>query len=196
MGALEGSIVFAAAIGATDIVIHPIPNPIFVPDADDPSVPGRVRDAVGRSLDHLIPVAEAAGIRINLENLPYHCDYPFRTMQELRPLVDTYPEAQLGLVIDIGHAGVLRLDPSAEIHAAGPRLQGTHLHDVDFDVPKGDHRAPTHGGLDWDAIRRALTDVRYAGPWTFEVFVADHGESPEDLAHITRRVATAWGLCT
>ncbi len=192
---LERFIHFAGAIGATDIVVHPVPNPLFVPDADASTVPGLIRDAVGRSLDGLMAASEAAGVRINLENLPYHCDYPYLTMRELRPLVDGYPEDRLGLVLDIGHVGILRMDPAEEIHAAGRRLRGTHLHDVDFDVENGDHRIPTHCGLDWDAALLALSDVSYPGPWTFEVIKPCHDETSDDLARITREVAASWGLC-
>jgi len=185
---------FTGALGASDIIVHPVPNPCFVPNANDPAIPGLIRDAVPRSLDELIPVAEQAGVRILLENLPYHCDYPLLTMQELRPLVDGYPEESLGLVLDTGHTWTLKNDPVAEIHAAGPRLGGTHLQDVDFLDPQDNHWVPTHGGLDWEAIRRALSEVQYAGPWTFEVASPRHGESPEDLARLTREVAQGWGL--
>jgi len=194
MQVLASYIQFAGAIGATDIIIHPVPNPRFVPDPNDPAIPELIGDAVPRSLDELIPVAEKAGIRILLENLPYHCDYPFLTMRELRPLVDEYPERWLGLVLDTGHAWTLKNDPVSEIYAAGPRLGGTHLQDVDFSAPNDNHWVPTHGGLDWQAIRHALSEVQYAGPWTFEVANARHGESPDDLAHITREVARGWGL--
>jgi sugar phosphate isomerase/epimerase len=191
---LAGSIRFAGAIGATDIVIHPIPNPMFVADALRPDAPRLIGDAVPRSLDDLVPVAEEAGVRIMLENLPYDCDYPYLTMQGLRPLVDRYPADWLGLVIDTGHVGVLQMDPVAEIRTAGDRLMGTHIHDVDFSRPDGDHRPPTHGGLDWDAIRRIFAEIAYPGPWTFEVAVPCHDESQEEMARITREVATAWGM--
>ena len=185
---------FAGAIGATDIVIHPIPNPIFVDNPDDPSVPQLIREGVPRSLDDLVAVAEDAGVRMNLENLPYHCNYPFLTMHELRQLVDGYPDEQVGLILDTGHVGVLNMNHVAEIRAAGDRLRGTHLHDVDFSRPDGDHRPPTHGGLDWEAIRRTLSEVGYEGPWTFEVAVPCHDESPEEMARISRDVASTWGL--
>lgn len=184
---------FTADIGATDMVIHPIPNPIFVPDAGDPAVPERIRAAVLKSLDDLVPVAEATGVRMNLENLAYQdCDYPYRTMEALRPLVDDYPEQQVGLIVDVGHVGLFDMDPSDEIRSAGSRLHGTHLHDVDFDVRNGDHRPPTHGGLDWDSMRAALSEVGYTGPMTFEVVVPKHSESPDEMARITRDFAESW----
>jgi L-ribulose-5-phosphate 3-epimerase len=185
---------FAAAIGASDIIIHPVPNPCFVPDADHPEMPQRISDAVSRSLDDLVPIAREAGIHMLLENLPYHCPYPFLTMMELRPLVDEYPEEVVGLVIDTGHAWTTHHDPAAEIRAAGHRLGGVHLQDVDYGNPQDDHWVPTHGGLDWDAIRNAFAEIRYAGPWTFEVAHARQGESAEELASMTRGVAVSWGL--
>lgn len=189
---LASYIRFAAAVGATGIVIHPVPNPIFVPDATHPAVPSRIRDAVPRSLDELGPIAEETGVRILLENLPYQCDYPFLTMRELRPLVNGYPEGQVGLVIDTGHAWVIGNDPAEEIRAAGPRLWGTHLQDVAHDAPQDSHWVPTHGGLDWEAILGTLSEVNYAGAWTFEVHGARYGETPEELARETHRVARHW----
>ena len=185
---------FTAAIGATGMVVHTVPNPIFVPEPDHPEIPGRIRDAVHRSLDDLVPVAADAGVRILLENLPYDCAYPFLGMQELRPLVDPYPSDALGLIIDTGHAWTSHSDPAEEIRTAGPRLWGTHLQDVDYDDPQDNHWVPTHGGLDWDSIRGALNQVEYAGQWTFEALNGRRGESQDELARITRRVAADWGL--
>ena len=185
---------FAGRLGAEGIVIHPVPNPIFVPDADHPAVPGRIRDATQWSLDDLVPVAEEAGVRIVLENLPYHCDYPFRTVGELRPLVDRYPEEGVGLIIDTGHAAVVGDRPEDEIRIAGHRLWGTNLQDVARDAPEDSHWLPTHGGLNWDAIRHALDEVNYAGAWTFEVMSPRHGETLEELAQAARQVAATWNL--
>ena len=192
---LASYIRFAASLGSTALVIHPVPNPIFVPDPEHPELPQRMRDAVRRSLDDLVPIAQETGICIFLENLPYHCEYPFLTMEELRPLVDPYPMEALGLVIDTGHAWTLKNDPVTEILAAGPRLWGTHLQDVDYDDPQDNHWVPTHGGLDWDAVHTAFAQVEYAGLWTFEVAKGRHGESPEELARLTRQVAAGWGWC-
>ena len=191
---LAGYLRLAAGLEATEVIIHPVPNPIFVPEGDHPEVARRIAEAVPRSLDRLVPVARREGVRILLENLPYSCGYPFLDMRELRPLVDGYPEEQLGLVIDTGHAWTMKRDPSVEIELAGSRLRGTHLQDVDYEHPNDNHWAPTKGGLDWSAIRKALASVGYPGPWTFEVAQGTQGESPDQLAHLTRQVARSWGL--
>ena len=185
---------FAANLASGEVIIHPVPNPIFVPEGDDPAIASRINDAVSRSLDQLVPVARQEGVRILLENLPYSCGYPFLDMQELKPLVDNYPAEQLGLVIDTGHAWTMKKDPSIEIELAGSRLQGTHLQDVDYDNPNDNHWVPTQGGLDWSAIRGALAKVNYSGPWTFEVQRGRQNETPEQLVSLTYQVARSWGL--
>jgi sugar phosphate isomerase/epimerase len=185
---------FAAELGCSGIVIHPVPNPQFVSQPEGDELAQTMRAAARRSLDDLVPVAEEVGIRMLLENLPYKCTYPFLNMTELRSLVDPYPDAALGLVIDTGHAWTGGHDPATEILAAGERLWGTHLQDVDYDDPQDNHWVPTHGGLDWDAILAAFAQIKYAGQWTFEAANQRQGETPDELARLTRQVATDWQL--
>ena len=189
---LESFIVFASDIGAADMVIHPIPNPIFVPDAGNPEIPGIIDKAVPRSLDYLIPIAEKYGVRMNLENLPYHCDYPYRSMKELRVLVDQYPEKQLGLILDTGHVGVMGNDIAEEIKSAGDRLKGTHLHDVNGNQDGDDHKGPTRGVLNWNVMLNTLNEIKYSGPYTFETIIPTENETEEELAIFTRNFAKSW----
>lgn len=181
---------FSGAIEARAMVVHPIPNPIFVADPEDPALPGLMGPAVRRSLDDLGPIAERAGVPILLENLPYDCDYPLLNMAELRPLVDEYPPAQVGLIIDTGHAVLTGLDPADEIRIAGERLLGTHLQDTDGLDDR--HWLPGTGVIDWDAVREALVQVEYRGAWTFEMHPGPSGESPEDACSRARAVAEDW----
>ena len=134
--------VCAGALGARGVVIHPVPNPRLVPDSERPELHGIIADATRRSLDDLVPVARAAGVRMLLENLPYKWDFPFFDMTELRHLVDDYPEEAVGLIIDTGHAWTVGKHPADESRAAGERLHGTHLQDVDAEHPRDDHWVP------------------------------------------------------
>ena len=135
-----------------------------------------------------------------LENLPYNHDikaatggdYPLISMRELSTFVEAYPPDQVALVIDTGHAWTDRHDPVAEIEAAGDRLWGTHLQDVDAEEPNDNHWVPTYGGLDWPAICAALRRIEYPGAWTFEVINGRKGESPDELARQTHAVASSW----
>lgn len=190
----EAYIALAAGVGASTLVVHAVPNPQFLEGDDPGEMPERMRSAVVRSLDELVPVAQRENMQLLLENLPYRNDNPYLHMQELRPLVDAYPEPTLGLIVDTGHAWTCRREPAEEILIAGSRLGGMHLQDVDGEDPQDDHWVPTHGSLDWGAIRAALIEVDYAGPWTFEVGCGRHGETPEELAAACRTVAEEWGL--
>ena len=189
---------FAGDLGAAGAVIHPVPNPRFLAEGDLAGQVAAMTDAAERSVRELIPVAAAAQVRLLLENLPYKVDapleYPLLTMRQLRPFIEPFPAEQVGLVFDTGHAGTLRLDPAKEIEAAGNRLWSTHLQDVDAVNPNDDHWVPTHGGLDWSAIRAALQRIDYQGDWTFEVVCPRHDETPDTLAELTRTVARSWGM--
>ena len=192
--ALAASIRFAGAIDAGNLVIHPVTKAERVPGGDDPAMPARVGDAVRRSLDELVPVAANAGVCMLLENLPYRDAFPFRTMADLRPLVDNYPGESVGLVVDTGHAVILGDDPDHEIRIAGSRLRGTHLQDVQRTGQKDNHWVPGHGDIDWIAVRQALDEVGYTGARTFEVIYPRRGESQDELAIASFRVAREWGL--
>jgi sugar phosphate isomerase/epimerase len=184
---------FTGAIGAAGLVIHPVPNPMFVTDPERAELSALMCDATRRSLDELVPVAQDAGVRMLLENLPYNCGYPFLNVRELRPLIDPYPQDAVGLVVDTGHAWTSGDDPAEEIRLAGSRLWGTHLQDVDGENPQDNHWVPGHGGLNWPSIRAALDDVGYRGARTFEVIVPRYGESLEELSRLTREAASSWG---
>jgi sugar phosphate isomerase/epimerase len=180
---------FAHAIGSTGLVVHPVPNPA-IPEVL--AAADRVRDAVIKSLDELVPVAQRTGVRLLLENLPFYGEFPLLTMQELRPVVDDYPASAVGLVIDTGHAWTRGVDPASEIRAAGDRLHATHIQDVDYDNPRDNHWPPTQGGLDWDSILDALKEIGYADTLTFEILRGRNGETPEEMAQICRGLAGTW----
>ena len=179
---LSGYLRLAGSLGLTEMVIHPIPNPDFVPDVDDPVLAQRLRDGIRGSLDALMPVIEQAGVRVTLENLPYP-QMPLNNMAELREIVDPYPSEFVGLIIDLGHAGKLKREPADEIRAAGSRLCGTHIHDLDAPNGDSDHHSPALDSYDWTAIRQAFAEIGYVGPWTMEVSRPSRGESLEELAN-------------
>ena len=202
---LADALRFSGNIGATGMVIHGIPNPMFLPkDREMRSLYEPMVSAMKRSVDELVPVAQETGVRMLLENLPYNCDlkhigggggdYPLMNMAELRAFVDDYPGDQVGLVVDTGHAWTGGTDPVDDIMAAGDRLWGTHLQDVDAIEPADNHWVPTHGGLNWRQILSALKSIGYRGTYTFEVINGRHGESADQLARLTYEIATEWGL--
>ena len=171
----------AGSLGLTEVVIHPIPSRTLVPDDADPTLRQRMEDGIRRSLDALLPTIEEAGVRVTLENLPYP-DYPLNNMGDLRAVIEPYPSASVGLILDFGHAGRVGRSPVDELRAAGERLCGTHMHDIDSRDGLVDHHSPALGYFDWAAIRRTFTEIGYQGPWTMEVSKPSRGESLDELA--------------
>ena len=190
VGILTQYVRMAGVLGLTELVIHPISIRDLAPYADDPALPQRMRDAVQRSLDDLMPAIEESAVRITLENLPFP-NLPLNSMRELRTVVDPYPSGAVGLVIDIGHVARLGMDPVDELHAAEERLCGTHIHEHNVQAGR-DHYSPILGNLDWDAIRQAFTEIGYTGPWTSEVEKPSHGESQDELAREVNDWMTFW----
>lgn len=201
---LEDALRLTGEIGAQGMVIHGIPNPKYL--RSEPSLKSMYESmivAMRRSVEDLVPVARAAGVRMLLENLPYNRDlrdagkdgnYPLMRMADLRTFIEDYPPEQVGLVVDVGHAWTDGMDPAREILIAGDRLWGTHLQDVDRNNPQDNHWAPLVGGLDWPAIVGALRQVGYNAAWTFEVIKPRQGESAQELARMTFAAAQVWGL--
>ena len=181
---------FAGEIGAREMVVHPVPNPCFVTNPNDPELPKKMRNATRRSLDELVPVCESAGVRILLENLPYKCDYPFLGMKQLKVLVESYCPEVVGLLVDTGHAAVMGLDPADEVRLAGDRLGGVHLHDSDGVEDR--HWLPGKGIINWDEVCRSLTQVDFQGPWIFELSGKDDTNTPEELCQQALIIANQW----
>ena len=137
VGVLADALRLTGDIGAGGLVIHGIPNPMFLPqDQDMRSFYTEMVDAMRRSVEDLVPIAERAGVRILLENLPYNWDlraagrdgdYPLMHVEDLRTFIEPFPPDQVGLIVDVGHSWTNGQDPASEILAAGDRLWGTHL---------------------------------------------------------------------
>jgi sugar phosphate isomerase/epimerase len=194
--ALGGYLRFAGEIGAQGVVIHGIPNPMFLPpDRPLPELIEPMVRAMKRSVEELIPVAAEARVRMLLENLPYqrglNVEYPLIRMSQLRPFVEEFPPDQVGLVVDTGHSWTNGDEPVADIRIAGDRLWGTHLQDVPRANPTDNHWMPTRGELDWPGICAELRRIGYRGAWTFEAGVRE-GENAADLARRSRAVAESW----
>jgi sugar phosphate isomerase/epimerase len=181
VGILAPFVRMAGNLSLTEVVIHPIPSRTLVPDEADPTLRQQMEDGIRRSLDALLPTIEEAGVRVTLENLPYP-DYPLNNMGDLRAVIEPYPSESVGLILDFGHAGRVGRDPSDELRAAGERLCGTHIHDLEAGEDLVDHHSPALDHYDWDAIRRTFDEIGYQGPWTMEVSKTSRDMSLEELA--------------
>ena len=129
------------------------------------------RDAVRRSLDELVPVAEKIGVTICLENLYKPLNLP----DAIVGFVEEFRSDRLGLCFDAGHANVLArggeypdgtayascasmgTTPVWDIHALDkmlPYVVNCHLHDNR--IRRDDHDLPGTGTVDWKNVLEKL----------------------------------------
>ena len=153
---------------------------------------GAATENAHRSISELLTVAEAAGVRMALENLLAK-DMPARpleTMQELRSFMANLPAEYVGICHDIGHTRLISLDIADEARIASDRLYALHLQDGSTD--DDDHLPPGRGTLDFDSYARALEDIEFDGAWTLEVLTKNHPGSVEDVAMEIADIRDRW----
>jgi sugar phosphate isomerase/epimerase len=142
---------------------------------------GETLDACRRSLDRLLPIAEAEGIQLALENLPP--GFLGGQVEDISTLLTEFTHPRLGLCLDTGHAH-LTAGCSAWLDALGDRLVCLHLHDNDGHSDA--HLPPGHGTINWGALSRQLLARGYPGPLVSEARTPA-GWTPLDLmAHFQR----------
>lgn len=113
-------------------------------------------------------------IGICIENM---ADFPgqgFRrsycaTVEELADLVDKLAEnyENVGICWDFGHANLVYHDQVPCLKYLGKRIKVTHVHDNSG--REDEHRVPYLGNVNWKAVMPALSEIGYAGDFSFEV---------------------------
>jgi sugar phosphate isomerase/epimerase len=112
-------------------------------------------DAVLRSLDRLNREAVRRGLLLGVENRYHPHEIPLR--EEIGTILDEFAGGAVRYWHDVGHAlNLQRLGLTTQrelLEAYGPRLAGTHLHDI---RAGRDHLAPGTGEADFAEILRHL----------------------------------------
>ena len=132
------------------------------------------RDAVRRSLNELVPVAERLGVTICLENLYKPLNLPDAVVG----FIEEFSSPCLGACFDAGHANILArggdypdgtaykscasmgATPEWDAHALDkmlPHVVSCHLHDNR--VRKDDHDLPGTGSVDWETVLEKLASA-------------------------------------
>jgi sugar phosphate isomerase/epimerase len=161
----EANLRAAAAFGARLMVVHPSAEPIT-----DEERTARI-DASRRSLAGLTATARTLGVRLAVECLPRSC--LGHTAAELLSVVDDVDPAVTGVCIDVNHLNLREPDIGAAVRSLGHRLFTLHCSENDGLDER--HWLPgTPGGvIDWNAFLGALRDVRYPGPFLYELRTLD-----------------------
>jgi sugar phosphate isomerase/epimerase len=156
------------------LVLH-----LGVPDEFAPPSGDNQRDAVVRTLDALMPVAERVGVTIAVEVIPN----ALSTARALVALIEDEEWPQLGICLDVGHAR-LQGDVVEALETVAGYLVTTHLHDN-----KGrsdDHLVPFQGVIEWEPLLLGFQKVGYDGTLLFEL-----APGPDGVAGTLRRAGAA-----
>ena len=147
----------AAVLPFRQLVVH-----VGVPDGDGAAGDNDTA-AARRSLEQLVPMAEARGVVLALEVMTNRLSTPDALVELVEDVLDT-PSA--GVCLDVGHARLLG-DPVDAIEAASGHIIAAHVHDTRG--ARDEHLVPYDGSIDWSRTLLAFQKVGYSGPWTFEL---------------------------
>ena len=181
-------------LGCRRTVVHPIKTPprIFDEGYDECY---KMNLEFYRSL---IPTLEKYDVKAAIEPM-----YTYDAERNVRPTVCSRPEEILSYINDLGsdrfcscpdlgHLQLVSLDTGNTVGDALRKLGGTveiiHAHEVTKNLDA--HTKPyTYGGMDWNDIGKALSDIGYRGNFNFEIgnnYFALYPDEliPEALRHL------------
>lgn len=160
------ALALAARVPVQVLVVH-----LGLPDSMLAAPGGNNRDAVRRSLEHIVEAAGAVRVRVALENIPAALSTPGSIVSLIEDELDL---PTLGACLDFGHAHLMGGVADA-IETMGDVLIATHVHD---NHGVGDeHLAPFDGTIDWPAAVMGLQKVGYDGVLMLEA-AARGGPAP------------------
>lgn len=131
----------------------------------------------------ILDVFGECGVRFGLEVHPTEIAFDIHTAKRALEAVDRRPE--FGFNFDPSHLHWQGIDPVQFLRTFPDRIYHVHIKDaaitldgttgilsshLDFGDPRRgwDFRSPGHGGVDFEAIIRALNDIGYSGPLSVE----------------------------
>lgn len=106
-----------------------------------------------RALEELLPMAEAAGVKLAVESRSRYEDVP--TEREMLRLQEHFGDSPwVGYWHDFGHVQLKHnlgvTDHAQWLEAISPHVMGGHVHDVEW--PARDHRVPFSGELEYAGL--------------------------------------------
>lgn len=123
---------------------------------------------VKKAVENNLLVAIENGTQMEKDDPQFKNTAPY--IDELIKIVEyynnKYGKEVLGICFDFGHANVGNLDMYKEIKKIGKKLIVTHIHD---NYGTDSHNQPFDGTINWDEVRKALTEIDYDGELTSEV---------------------------
>jgi sugar phosphate isomerase/epimerase len=144
-----------------------VPGVIIGPGKPNPLLPAPKEQLMGwfrEALDQLLPLAETAGTRLLVENMPFAF---LPDADSLIEALDGYGSDEVGVVYDVANAVFAREDPGAGLSRVRPRLALVHLSDTGLDAYR--HDPVGAGVVPFDEVGRHLAEIGYDGVAMLEI---------------------------
>ena len=113
----------------------------------------------------LAQLASAAGVTLAVEPEPL---LVIGSSQDALAMIEAVGSPALKVNLDVGHAQITDDDVPASIRRLGPAIAHLHLEDIAGRVHK--HLPFGAGDIDFAAIREALDEIGYVGPYVVDLF--------------------------
>jgi len=179
IGLYERLIGIATTIGAEAIItVTGRVNPLISPSRQD--LEGWFEESFAR----VLRVAERAGIKLLLENIPIGV---FPTATQMIAFADRIGSPHVGICYDIANAHFIGEDVAAGVHAVKSRLGIVHLSDTYQD--KWRHDPIGTGSCDFAGFAEALREIGYDKTSMLEIVAED---AVEEIVR-SHRKASQWG---
>lgn len=151
-------------------------TPLHMGGCMHPAVPRRLRDRLTQTLEQIVPIAQAVGVIIALENTFYPNPPAFSGMGTepvgpycrlnddcalLSDYVKGWNHPNVQVCFDIGHANLFGHTVITDLKLLTPHLALLHLHDNDGTSDQ--HVAPGLGTIPWKDVARHLKTIDYRG---------------------------------
>jgi sugar phosphate isomerase/epimerase len=137
------------------------------------------------ALSQLLPVAEDYGVKLAIELIPGFVESPWtfvHSFTQINRLLETFPADQLGVVLDLYHAG-LNQPTLDRVKQFADRIELLQLADRDEPSNAEEKRLlPGQGNVDIDRWINELDVAGYNGPIELEI----HGAGVEEIDYFDR----------
>lgn len=159
-----------------------VATPMHTGGCMHPALPSRLRDRLTDTLSQLLPIAQASGVIIALENTFYPNPPGFSGMDGapigdfprlnddcalLAEYVKGWNHPNIQACLDVGHTNIFGHDVMTDMKLLTPYLSLLHLHDNDG--TRDAHYTPGQGTIPWPEVAQQLKAIDYQGALYAEI---------------------------
>ena len=119
-------------------------------------------------LKKLCAVSEQAGVTLAIEPEPL---LVIGSSQDALDMIEAVGSPALKVNLDVGHAQITDPNLADAVRLLGDRIVHLHLEDIAGRVHK--HLPFGEGEIDFDALKEALAEIDYRGPYVVDLFGRD-----------------------